>query len=554
MYCTQPECALTEVGRHPSLARHRHPPTILRTFRASPSHSHLPEIFRTSSSPNTHKLTHRQRTNHRKRCIASRKLRQAARALWLARSQVAFFLPPLDESGASPEAPCRRLWPILRTTTGLAGACWNARRASLLTWLKGRLIGEWKKKRVELTRGRGSRHGDTPVITGLNPHEPESLGLSASSQLNSTTIFSPLPGVCHNPTGPANYVSLPNNERNEMRTPRILTPDPESLPHEVDRRTRFRCSTGDCDQTFSRRGDLERHVNSRHAQQLSYACPAVGCFKGHSPTKFARSDKLADHLRAVHWHHDIRFRCDRRGCQDHGLMSLPELAAHYSLRYHESGNTINNASRKRRCPLWTCGKSFMFDNFITHLSGHSDDELESIFDLLQDAGYVVAGANSMSAEMSTTSRRLSIKVRCPVARCQAVCADHEHFAQHLIFSHLAQQGSAAHDHLSQWSHEVCGAAMLRNGAFFPWDLKSYAGFVSRACPACPFRSDDIIVGGNIAQIVEKYMAHQKSLFRPDEDVIAELEPYRVQLLRLCPAFYKHPLYNYLKSTTAAGGS
>jgi len=118
-----------------------------RTFRESASHSQFSYTFRTSHTPKHHDHAHRQRSDHRSRCIASRKRHQAVRALSLASLQVAFF-QPADESRASPEAPCRELCPTLRTTTGLAGGSWNARRPSSLALLMLRRlgIGESKKK------------------------------------------------------------------------------------------------------------------------------------------------------------------------------------------------------------------------------------------------------------------------------------------------------------------------------------------------------------------------------------------------------------------------
>ncbi|SAL97055.1 hypothetical protein [Absidia glauca] len=50
-----------------------------------------------------------------------------------------------------------------------------------------------------------------------------------------------------------------------------------------------------CNQSFTRKQDLNRHGNSAHSNQLAYPCPSPGCTK-----RFARSDVMKRHLRNVH--------------------------------------------------------------------------------------------------------------------------------------------------------------------------------------------------------------------------------------------------------------
>jgi hypothetical protein len=70
------------------------------------------------------------------------------------------------------------------------------------------------------------------------------------------------------------------------------------IPHKY----RFECRQPECDATFGRHVDLDRHYNAYHAQdKTEYWCTVEGCDRSEGGNKpFARKDKLKDHLRQGH--------------------------------------------------------------------------------------------------------------------------------------------------------------------------------------------------------------------------------------------------------------
>ncbi|OJI99695.1 hypothetical protein ASPVEDRAFT_81289 [Aspergillus versicolor CBS 583.65] len=56
-----------------------------------------------------------------------------------------------------------------------------------------------------------------------------------------------------------------------------------------------RCEWKNCDQTFNRKGDRDRHVKSLHLSPKALECPEEDCGR-----KFSRRDNLRDHVNNVH--------------------------------------------------------------------------------------------------------------------------------------------------------------------------------------------------------------------------------------------------------------
>lgn len=324
-----------------------------------------------------------------------------------------------------------------------------------------------------------------------------------------------------------------------------------------DSKPRTPCLVNNCDQTFSRRSDLARHVSSRHEQVLPYACPANGCFKGQSPTRFARADKLTDHIRAVHLHHDATFRCPLTACGYQQPMFMPEVLAHFALadanlshwQLHVGAtNAFINASEKLKCPIWSCGQRVRRSEMLQHLHQHDEDQLEAQAESIGAAGYVVEHAAHLTVDsgQGSAARRSIVQIQCPVLGCQRACVDHKAFSRHLVFHHLVKRDQASQEHLSRWLDVNNRFSIWGSVDGFPWEVSGCYANAGRTCPVCLFEPS-----GSSPELKAQ---HLESIFRPDEDVFPELEPHRVQLLRLCPEFTEHSLYNYLRSTTGASES
>ena len=68
-----------------------------------------------------------------------------------------------------------------------------------------------------------------------------------------------------------------------------------------DRTGRFFCSEPGCSTSCSRKGDLERHCNTKHripGIKREFRCQFEGCIRSETP--FDRKDKLQEHLRNIH--------------------------------------------------------------------------------------------------------------------------------------------------------------------------------------------------------------------------------------------------------------
>ena len=68
-----------------------------------------------------------------------------------------------------------------------------------------------------------------------------------------------------------------------------------------DRSRRFFCSEPGCSTSCSRKGDLERHCNTKHripGIKSEFRCQVEGCDRSKNP--FNRKDKRDEHLRNIH--------------------------------------------------------------------------------------------------------------------------------------------------------------------------------------------------------------------------------------------------------------
>jgi hypothetical protein len=79
---------------------------------------------------------------------------------------------------------------------------------------------------------------------------------------------------------------------------------------------RLSCEYANCtyEGTFPRQWELQRHIAAKHITYKPYWCPMVGCVKVGGPARFARPDKLAAHVRAVHYSKGTKVVCPDASC------------------------------------------------------------------------------------------------------------------------------------------------------------------------------------------------------------------------------------------------
>jgi hypothetical protein len=332
--------------------------------------------------------------------------------------------------------------------------------------------------------------------------------------------------------------------------------------------------------TFSGSYELERHVKAKHqAGAGTFACCAEGCLNKqlHLPWTFARSDKLTAHIKAVHSRETIFSACPATGCT-FGRCTLENLGVHiarvhehekvvrpyeWQLAYKnvrkevEKGRSVLNASscKVRKCPLWRCGKHVKARDLPGHVAGHAKDDVLAAIHELEHEGLVVLSASG-SSQQGLVHTELSIAVQCPV--CNTMSDDVDQFITHLWTSHFFLVGSGGADHFKAWrsalirwvSKTVSGD--IKN--LQPWadlDLQYLSSCREEArmtaCPYCRLPFGDLGAGSyNPTRIQQaaKHAAsvHHLSLLRPEAEVVAELYPYRTQILRLYPDFVSHPVF------------
>jgi hypothetical protein len=327
----------------------------------------------------------------------------------------------------------------------------------------------------------------------------------------------------------------------------------------------FKCDFEGCthEGTFSRNWELRRHVQTRHprAGAGSFVCRAEGCFNKQMPWTFARSDKLTAHIKATHTCNTIFTSCPANGC-NFGASTLETLGVHLERAHKncEEGRGVLNAStcRVRKCPLWRCGKHVTAAELLDHVAGHDRNEVLAAASRLGSDGLVVT-TETEPAHMEQSKRGLVIAMACPI--CDTVCGD---FTAHLWASHLFLAKSAGLAHFvawrNTWAEVVCKSARYSEGtidradinSIQPWiSLKGVPGYKHGAhtiqCPSCllSFSGPNgrrIHLSESRDAAMNAPSVHHLSLLRPEAEVVAELYPYRMQILRLYPEFVSHPVF------------
>jgi hypothetical protein len=296
--------------------------------------------------------------------------------------------------------------------------------------------------------------------------------------------------------------------------------------------------------------ELARHVQTVHGGESAkrFACHALGCFDGHLPWSFARSDKLTSHVKATHNYSTIFNRCPVATCSFEPC-TLEVLGVHIQHVHHalEEGRAVLNATpcKTRKCPLWQCGKYFVANQLMAHIQSHASDDLEVAKSALETEGFLLE---------ATTQIGSLVHVVCPV--CHAVAADTIQFMRHLATEHLQTSTSGGYLHFEKWK-AYWNQNIPKNYAanikkLLPWSriggFESLRRSLDYQCPCCPF-SVAGVGGGFGAQETQDQqdkraliLGHHLSLLRPEAEVVAELYPHRMAILRLWPEFVTHPVF------------
>ena len=97
-------------------------------------------------------------------------------------------------------------------------------------------------------------------------------------------------------------VGIPNGNATLLNQPSMInSPSLPAVSHDRitrQRSSRYVCLEANCDRTFSRPSDLDRHLKSRHYLP-TFNCPVDDCDRK-GRRGFPRKDKLRDHLRQKH--------------------------------------------------------------------------------------------------------------------------------------------------------------------------------------------------------------------------------------------------------------
>jgi hypothetical protein len=346
-------------------------------------------------------------------------------------------------------------------------------------------------------------------------------------------------------------LSLSTSNPLHVADPRTRSPDAELPPKRRGRRqllakrNNLKCHECEDEVTFSRMSDVDRHHRLKHSHgyHQHFVCNAQGCFKGQVPWSFARSDKLTSHIKTTHNPDTIFSRCPIKGCT-FGPCALEVLGVHVQRAHqdHEAGRAVLNATscKALRCPKWRCGKHVSAKKLLHHVASHAKEDVEAAKPNLELLGLLI---------QSTPGYGFTIQVVCPI--CHAVSADIEKFTGHLVTSHLYTPESGGSEHFDNW--KACLArnmpkyAIVRHAVagLLPWSHlrthKEYSG--SFGCPSCPF-SVAGFEGYGLDQEDKRraIREHHLGLLRPEAEVVKDLYPHRMQILRLWPEFVTHPVF------------
>lgn len=328
--------------------------------------------------------------------------------------------------------------------------------------------------------------------------------------------------------------------------------------------TDLKCPKPGCtfEGTFSRPYELRRHIAQKHSDKGKFFGTAIGCFKGNGRTIFSRADKLTDHIRQAHMRaviteetakNETLFNCPVEDCA-FPPMALDLLGVHlkghgrvdnrwYKENIPQHQAIYNAADTKRtKCPLWKCGNHSRIEHLQDHLLKHRPSELLAEEETINHQGYILVRAPSTlfdNHSYDTEAGRglqstpiAEVHIKCPVPRCITTAPTHSAFLAHMSVSHAAASDVS---HIDAYFHSVKEYDILYSctdeEVTVSWDLFHKISFWKQkgTCPTCGFT-------GYLSD------GHERSLLAD----FTELYPVRRQILKLCPEFVSHPVFDDLK--------
>lgn len=292
-------------------------------------------------------------------------------------------------------------------------------------------------------------------------------------------------------------------------------------PSDVAEKSGFRCDFPGCRSktAFKRKPDLQRHMR-KHTRKVTFDCPAVNC-KYRGRKAFYRPDKLTAHVNAAH-DEETLFACPIEGCLSHRtLLSRVLLGLH--MRNHEMlpepyygyFQALQGCGQKRICPVGKCGKNLMrwrnhlwWDFRQEHILQHTEAERTAFGIEVAAAGFDPVNGY----------------VICPIPNCPERLPHLDAFHHHLIGHTVADP-----DHFDAWKNVARWYPLSSDAKnCFPWEtwyfMDEPSGLV---CPTC---GEQVRQGRN---------THQLDLLKDPE----EFKGCREQILRLCPRFASHPIFD-----------
>lgn len=262
--------------------------------------------------------------------------------------------------------------------------------------------------------------------------------------------------------------------------------------------------------TFKRKYELQRHMK-KHERKETYPCPAIDCDRKGSRS-FYRADKLVHHLVTGHGDNDS-YLCPLARCSTNPV-SFDEIKLHARNHHWRCNSVIKILQRipdsQRRCMLKNCLKRLDIMEMQSHLLDHTMNERLEETAVIQQMGY--------DAE--------TVKVICPL--CKLLLRNYRGFTAHLQSDHLTTDST----HLAQFRESVANVVSPDGLIWETWGVQypHWDTMKPMLCPTC----GQLASTRRLAGMVD----HHLQLLDQNE-----VRPYRWDILRLCPDFGTHPVFD-----------
>jgi hypothetical protein len=258
-------------------------------------------------------------------------------------------------------------------------------------------------------------------------------------------------------------------------------------------------------------------MRSRHVADQAFTCGALG---------------------SMHAHAAPFSGCPAKDCGT-GPLPLDVLGAHVQ-RAHphcvaEARSILNTTTaRRRKCPLSGCNNRLLsLDTFIVHLQRHEAEDVHAArsnwcFESLAFNFAFVSG----TVDAAVTG--ITIGIACPA--CSTITSTFEQFRLHLWSSHLLLNSSQGVEHFLAWRDAL---TQIR-GAFSgidPWENSMLHHRHTIQCPQCMHSAS----GSSFSST--GLGTQHPGLMKPLDQIVLELGPVRMQILRLYPEFLTHPIFD-----------